>query len=138
MTKHGDLFTVNTLKERVKKLWSKTKAFFVSILVALGLLTALPVGAGDISFGWTNPTLNTDGTVFDPATELAEVRIYCNGATTPTFTSLGALESLSDTVPPGTYTCYATAYDTSGKESGPSNTVTKIVEKAPPNPPILN
>ena len=41
-------------------------------------------------------------------------------------------------VSPGTYTCFATTVDTDGLESMASNTVVKIVENAPPNPPVLN
>lgn len=129
---------MNRLKQKAKAAWVKVKSWWVAILVSLGLLVSIPVGAGPISFSWTNPTQNVDGTTFDPATELAEIRIYCNGDTTPTFVSLGALESLADNVPPGTYTCYATAVNNDGAESGPSNSVTKVVERAPPNPPVLN
>ena len=127
-----------TFKTKVQSMWARIRAAFISVLVALGLMVAIPAGAGPINFSWTNPTQNVDGTVFDPATELAEIRLYCNGDTTPTFISVGPVTSFGSDVPPGTYTCYATAFSVYGQESGPSNTVVKVVERAPPNPPVLN
>lgn len=126
------------MKDYLKRAWNKTKAWVYALLVALGLIVAVPVGAGAMNFSWTNPTQNVDATPFDPATELAEIRIYCNGDTTPTFVSVGDAVSLEVIVEPGTYVCYATAFSIYGQESGPSGEVTKVVERAPPNPPVLN
>ena len=125
-------------RTKARKAWTRTKAWVYGILVALGLVVAMPTVAGPISFSWTNATTRTDGTVFDPATEQAEIRLYCNGDASPTFTSPGDANVLDAIVAPGTYTCYATTVDTDGVESMASNTVVKVVEKAPPNPPVLN
>lgn len=123
--------------KKLKKIWHKIKAWFISILVGIGLISA-PILASTIGFEWTNATTRVDGSAFDPATEQAEIRIYCNGDTTPTFVSDGAATALNEIVLPGTYTCYATTLDTSGQESGPSAEVTKVVAPALPNPPVLN
>ena len=121
----------------MKKLWNRFKVWVYGLLIAIGLITVPMVMAGPIGFTWTNPTQNTDGTLFDAATEQAEIRIYCNGDATPTFVSLGAATALNEITSPGTYTCFATAVNVEGTESGPSNTVTKVVLSAPPNPPVL-
>jgi len=123
-------------KCKTKRAWNRFKAWFYGILVALGLVVALPTVAGPISFSWTNATQRTDGSVFDAATEQAEIRLYCNGDLA--FTSPGDANVLDAIVAPGTYKCYATTVDTDGVESMASNTVVKVVEKAPPNPPVLN
>ena len=125
------------MKKRLKKAWEKIKAWFLAVLVGLGLVSA-PLLAGQIGFTWQNASTRVDGTPFDPATEQAEIRIYCNGDTSPTFTSTGAAEALSAITVPGTYTCHATTVDTDGQESAPSASVTKTVLRALPNPPVLN
>jgi len=127
-----------TIKSKVKSTWNRFKGWMLSILVALGLIVAIPTEAGPISFTWTNPVQNTDGTAFDAATELAEIRLYCNGDTVPTFVSLGSANALDAITAPGTYVCYATAVNIEGTESAPSNTATKAVLSAPPNPPVLD
>ena len=127
-----------TIKLKTKAAWTRMKSWALAILVALGLVVALPIEAGPISFTWTNPVQNTDGTPFDPATELAEIRLYCNGDLTPTFVSPGSANALDAITAPGTYVCYATAVNIEGTESAPSNTATKVVLSAPPNPPVLD
>ena len=123
---------------KVKLKLAQAKAWLIALLVSIGLLALPVVVAGPIGFTWTNPTLNVDGTVYNPATDQLEIRIYCNGDTTPTFVSSGVAEAFSTEVPPGTYTCYATAVNVDNVESGPSNTVTKVVEMPAPEPPVLN
>ncbi len=125
-------------KRKVIRVWNRFKAWIYGILVALGLVVAVPIQAGPIHIEWTNAITRTDGSVFDPATEQAEIRIYCNGDISPTFTSLGDANVLDEITAPGTYDCYGTTVDTDGVESMASNRVIKIVEKAPPNPPLLN
>ena len=127
-----------TIKSKLKSTWNRFKGWMLSILVALGLIVAIPTEAGPISFTWTNPVQNTDGTAFDAATELAEIRLYCNGDTVPTFVSPGSANALDAITAPGTYVCYATAVNIEGTESAPSNTATKVVLSAPPNPPVLD
>ena len=125
------------MRQWFKTLWVKTRAWFVALLVAVGLMT-LPAMAGPISFSWTNATENVDGTPFDAATEQMEVRIYCNGDPSPYFVAPGAQASLEVITTPGTYTCFARTVNMDNIESADSNTVTKIVLAAAPNPPVLN
>jgi hypothetical protein len=115
---------------------NKAKKWWLAVLLALGF-AVIPAGAGTISFTWTNATQNEDGTVFDPATEQMEVRIYCNGDTTPTFVSPGASAALDVITTPGTYTCVARTVNMEGTESADSNEATKVVLRSAPLPPVL-
>lgn len=129
---------MKSIKAWFRKTWAKIKKWVYGILAALGLVVAMPTVAGPISFSWINATQRIDGSVFDPGTEQAEIRLYCNGDIAPTFTSPGDANVLDAIVAPGIYTCYATTVDTNGVESMASNTVVKVVEAAPANPPVLN
>jgi hypothetical protein len=124
------------MKDWMKKQWNKAKKWWLAVLLALGF-AVIPAGAGTISFTWTNATQNEDGTVFDPATEQMEVRIYCNGDTTPTFVSPGASAALDVITTPGTYTCVARTVNMEGTESADSNEATKVVLRSAPLPPVL-
>ena len=124
------------MKDWIKKHWNKAKKWWLAVLLALGF-AVIPAGAGTISFTWTNATQNEDGTVFDPATEQMEVRIYCNGDTTPTFVSPGASAALDVITTPGTYTCVARTVNMEGTESADSNEATKVVLRSAPLPPVL-
>jgi len=127
------------LKLKLTEWWVRLKKLIVGILIAIGLIAGPILFAGELNLSWTNPVERIDGTVFDAATEQAAIKIYCNGDVPPnhTFISAGDATSLSEIVPPGDYECYATAVDTDGQESFASNTITKTVEKALPNPPVL-
>ena len=124
------------MKIWMKKQWNKAKKWWLAVLLALGF-AVIPAGAGTISFTWTNATQNEDGTVFDAAAEQMEVRIYCNGDTTPTFVSPGASAALDVITTPGTYTCVARAVNMEGTESADSNEATKVVLRSAPLPPVL-
>lgn len=124
------------MKDWIKKQWNKAKKWWLAMLLALGF-AVIPAGAGTISFTWTNATQNEDGTVFDPATEQMEVRIYCNGDTTPTFVSPGDSAALDVITTPGTYTCVARTVNMEGTESADSNEATKVVLRSAPLPPVL-
>ena len=127
----------NTIKVKTKSAYNRFKGWVLALLVSLGLV-AIPVLAAPISFSWTNATQNEDGTAFDAATEQLEVRIYCNGDTTPTFVSSGSANALDAITLPGTYTCFARTVNLEGTESADSNTVTKVVLSSAPLPPVLN
>ena len=127
----------NTIKVKTKNAYNRFKGWVLALLISLGLV-AIPAMAGPISFTWTNPTQNEDGTAFDAATELLEIRIYCNGDPAPYFVSPGAAVSLDVITTPGTYVCFARAVNLEGTESQNSGTVTKVVLSSPPNPPILD
>jgi len=125
------------LKKFLQRLWNKIRKFVVAVLVAIGLISGPILFAGTLDLEWINATQRIDGTPFDAATEQAAIRIYCNGDTAPTFTVAGAATSLSEIVPAGEWVCYGTTVDMEGLESFASNTITKTVDKALPQPPVL-
>ena len=140
------------MKNWMKKSWQKMKAWVYALLVAIGIVSGGLALAVPVGYSWTNPTQNTDGSPFDAATEQAEVRLYCGVdpvAFVPETPSAVQSESTTAVSPgdatdlvvdllPGTHVCFATVFDIYGYESGPSGTVTKIVERFPPSPPVLN
>jgi len=126
---------MNRIRDWFRNAWLKFKAWFVAILVVLGLV-ASPLLAAPKDFSWTNPTERMDGSVYDVATEQAEVRIYCDGSLA--FTSPGAANTFTGDLNFGSHTCYATSVDIFGQESDASNSVTFVVTPARPNPPILS
>lgn len=129
--------TIARIKKKTAALFNRFRAWLLAFLIAIGLI-ALPVLAGTIQFTWTNAIERADGTPFDAATEQAEIRLYCNGDTSPTFISPGAATATAEIiVAAGEYTCYATTVDMDGQESDPSNIVTKTVLAAIPAPPTL-
>jgi len=128
---------LSRILSRLASFWARLKKFIIGFLIAIGLIAGPILYAGSLNLEWTNAVERIDGTVFDAATEQAGIRIYCNGDTTPTFVSAGDSTSLSEIVPPGDYECYATTVDMDGLESFASNTITKTVDNALPNPPIL-
>ena len=128
---------LSRIKARLALLWARFKKLVVAFLIAIGLISVPIVLAGTLDLSWTNAVERIDGTAFDATTEQFGIKIYCNGDTDPTFVSAGASTSLSEIVPPGDYECYATTVDIDGLESFASNTITKTVERALPNPPIL-
>lgn len=138
------------IKLAIANAWRRFRVWGVSILVALGLVTVAL--AGTKYFAWTNPTQNTDGSVFNPATDQAETRIYCGisptafvaetptspQTETPKVVSPGNSESVSVEFLPGSYSCFATVVNVDGYESAPSNVTTFTIEPKIPNPPVLN
>ena len=126
------------MKNWFKRTWARFKAWFVSILVAIGLAAAPLAMSAPKDFSWSNAAQRVDGSAFDPATEQAEVRIYCDGDTAPTFVSPGASNTFTGEFAFGSHTCHATTVDQYGLESDPSNSVTFVVTPARPNPPVLN
>lgn len=128
---------IDRLKKFFRKLWLKIKKLWMAFLIFLGIIAAPILFAGTLNLAWTNATQRIDGTPFDAATEQAAIRIYCNDVPTPMFVTAGDITSLTEIVPAGDYTCYATTVDNDGLESFASNTVTKTVDKALPSPPVL-
>lgn len=126
------------LKERLKRAARKFRAWLIAALIAVGLIAPPLLLAGTKEFTWTNPTERHDGSAFDPATELAETRIYCNGDRSPTFVVPGPADTFTANLPAGSHVCYATAVDNDGLESDASNSVTFTILPARPKPPILN
>jgi hypothetical protein len=141
------------MKAWFKKQWLRFRRWIVAVGVTLGLITAPIVMAVAKDFSWTNPTQRVDGTVYDPATEQAEIRIYCDidfpafnpqtaGASSsdvPVGVSPGASTTLTvDGLAFGNHECGATSVDIYGEESFMSGLVTFVVTPAKPEPPVLN
>lgn len=139
------------VRARLSSAWQRVRGWFIGVLIALGVIAGAAFAATQ-SFNWTNPTQNVDGSAFDPATELAEVRIYCNlsptaftpespGVTsphTPALVSPGDLTTAARDFAAGDYTCFATAFSIYGYESAPSNTVTfTVTPTVAPEAPVL-
>jgi len=122
-------------KNRINAALKKIRYWFLAVLASLGIIVgayAVPQG-----FTWTNPTTNTDGSIFDPATDLLETRFYCDGDVIPTFVEPGNVETAIGNFAPGDHSCYATTVNLGGVESDPSNTSTFTVTWPKPNPPVL-
>ena len=122
-------------KTKVSTMWNRFKVLVYGILVALGLVVAIQADAVQVDFTYTRATQYDDGTSM-PLAEIQSTQLYCNGAIV--VTELGADESFNPDMDPGDYTCFATHTDIFGRESNPSNEVTKQVLPGLPNPPVLN
>ena len=102
------------------------------------MIMSLAVSATTLS--WEPPTTRVDGQPLDPATELDEYRLYCDGldaVAIPSATSNGEYEITKDQLFPGygEYDCGLTAVDTEGLESAMSNMVVIPWEKTAPSAP---
>ena len=129
---------MNWIKAKLYNGWLRLKKWAIAILVALGIIVAvpiLPVEAVMVEFTYTRATEYTDATPM-PLAEIANTNLYCNGALV--VSEPGADEAFNPDMVPGVYDCYATHIDIYGRESGMSNTVQKTVLPGLPNPPVLN
>jgi len=122
-------------KRKVIRAWNRFKAWGYAILVALGLVVAIPTQAIEMTVTYTRATEYMDGTPM-PLSDIQESRLYCDGVLVST--ELGADQDWNPNMAAGTYQCYGTHVDILGRESGRSNTVTKTVIPGLPNPPILD
>ena len=125
---------MNRFKMKMRKAWNKTKLWFLALLASVGIFVgayAVPQG-----FTWSNPTTFTDGSPLD-VSEIAEIRFYCDGDTTPTLTATGGDSSVTGDFGFGDHSCYATTFDVYGGESLPSNTVNFTIDRPRPNPPVI-
>ena len=114
----------------------------LSIIAVIYLLWSLVfcygiVHGADITLSWDAPTTNVDGT---PLTDLAGYKIY-HGIVSGVYDSPTDVHNVTtitlQNFCEGTHYFVATAYDTSGNESGYSNEVNKVIKIAPTNPSSL-
>ena len=131
------------MRDWFKKKWLRFKKWTIGILIALGLIAVPIIGMGGVKdFSWTNPTQNTDDSVFNPATDQRETRLYCtdtsDGSQVPVIVVPGAANAHTEGFPTGEYQCYGTVVSNEGAESFPSNTVTFTIDPLIPKPPVLN
>jgi putative Ig domain-containing protein len=92
-------------------------------------ISVVSTAAGSIMLSWDPPTQRDDGT---PLTDLAGYRLYWGTALGhyPNLASIpnpGVATYVVDELPSGTYYVVATAYDSSGIESGYSNAVAETI-----------
>jgi hypothetical protein len=93
-------------------------------------ITVQAIATGSATLSWTPPTQNTDGS---PLTDLAGFKIkwgtsqgsYPNSVT---INNPGITTYIVENLAPNTYFFVATAFDTSGNESGNSNAASKTVQ----------
>lgn len=147
------------MRSWLKERWARFKAWIIGLLATIGIVAIPIVTTAAVSFGWTLPTQNTDGSALDLA-QIVETRIYCD-VDPATFTPQNQTDPASHT-PDGVYPapsmtgdlnltfgrhdCFATvlaqytdAFGNSGfMESDPSNIATKIVAPPKPQPPVWN
>ena len=122
----------------LKRTWLKFKAWFVAMLILIGLITIPPLYSAPRDLSWTNPTERVDTTPFDAATEQLETRIYCDGDISPTLVVPGDATSATLDFSVGSHSCEASVVDTDNQESDRSNQVTFDILPARPNPPVLS
>lgn len=115
----------------MRRLWY---LFLLLPSMVFGALPFLP------HFSWQPPTEYVSGDPLDPATDLAEYRLYCDGDTTPIqvvqapATELVVPKGVFD---PGTHTCHLTAVDIALQESDASNSVNFTVAADRPKAPVV-
>jgi hypothetical protein len=103
--------------------------FFPIIAAALlFIFSSIPAFAGSVTLSWNPSARNTDGTHI---TDLAGFKIYY-GTSSGNYTQVvnaGYVTTYTvNNLNSGTYYFVATAYDTSGNESGYSNQVSKTIQ----------
>jgi len=109
-------------------------------IISVMVLMLVSLAATATTLSWEPPTTRIGGQPLDPAEELAEYRLYCDGldvVAIPAATSNGEYEVPKTDIFPGygAYDCALTAVDTDGLESAMSNMVVIPWEKTAPNAP---
>ena len=88
-------------------------------------------------FQWEGPTEFVSGAPLDPAKDLSEFRLYCDGSaeSTEALPNEGnAWEAPVGFFSEGEHTCQMTAVSLNGEESEPSNSQTFVIGKDRPRP----
>jgi hypothetical protein len=106
----------------------KRRIFSLCLLIIVIFLNAPVVTAGRATLSWNRPTKNTDGTRL---TNLAGYKIYY-GTSPGNYSEIidvgkATTHTIADLTDGFTYYFVATAYNTSGYESGYSNEVSKTI-----------
>jgi hypothetical protein len=88
------------------------------------------IATGSATLSWTPPTQNTDGS---PLTDLAGYKLRWgtslgNYPSVVTINNPGITTYVVENLTPNTYYFVATAFDTSGNESSPSNAASKTIQ----------
>ncbi len=128
------------LKTKLHNAWLHLKKWGIAVLATLGIIVGGVIYAQPVTWSWTNATQREDGSIFDPATELAETQLYCDGDDVNSVAATaGADTAVIVEQAIGRHDCYAVHVDIYGLTSARSAVKTKIVIPAsPPGPPILD
>jgi hypothetical protein len=126
---YGKYHLQNEYKLGQRLLRRKGTIYFCIIAsVLFFIFGSIPAFAGSATLSWNPPTTNTDGTHL---TDLAGFKIYY-GTSSGNYTQVvnaGYVTTYTvNNLNSGTYYFVATAYDTSGNESGYSNQVSKTIQ----------
>ena len=116
-----------------------------ALFLLLLLIPGLALAQHTFTFTWTDPTQRTDGSAFDPGTELKSYRLRCEGAeNAERIADRSATSQVSgntrryvwsDAVgTSGMYDCKMTALDTGDRESPWSN-IASVPKFAAPSAP---
>ena len=119
-----------------------------AILITLLLLPGIALAQHTFTFSWTDPTQRTDGSTFNPGTDLKSYRLNCTGPQTiETVVTRANTTSVTGNqrryvwsnaaTASGTYSCRMRAIDTGDRESGWSNTASVAKFAAPSAPTNL-
>ena len=122
------------IKEGVKDIGRKIKKWWISLLVAIGLIATPILYAEVVDFTYTRAVERVDGSPL-VLEDIAFTRLYCDGSLI--VEEAGADLGFNPELGLGSHSCYATHVDTDGQESDPSNTVIKVVNPARPGAPVL-
>lgn len=127
--------------------WIRLRKWVVSLLIAIGVITAPFVFADDNSLSWNNATTYEDGSTIAPGDIAGTNVYYASGAIgDPDITDLAAYSLLTQVAPDvesyvdvnrtnGLH-CYYVAHETvNGVESQPSNIACKTVDIRVPGAP---
>ena len=98
------------------------------------------VMAEEYTVTWTNPTAYDDGSPLDPANDMQSVELFCDGATSPSYTVTGPFAATTDYtmtgLSPGDHNCYGVVVDIAGARSIDSAMIMFNVPPRRPNPII--
>ena len=125
-------------KGGLKGIWFRLLLVAIFFVISSGMTNA--THAAQVTLTWDPPTTNTDGTTL---TDLAGYKVHYGTASGNYTTVIDAANVTSYTVTSlatnVTYYFAATAYDTSGDESGYSNEVLKtIADTSDTTPPVIS
>jgi hypothetical protein len=106
--------------------------------VVLALICAPALAQGTATLTWELPDQYTNGDPLNPETDLAEIRVYANGALLATTEGTDT-QFVTDELSPGTYDFTVTAVAVNGIESAMSNSASKVIPdmRVPESPNLL-
>lgn len=125
----------NRAKRKVRTTWNRFKVWAYGVLVALGLVVAVPLQAVTVEFTYTRSSVFMDGTPM-PLSAIKETRLYCDDVLVAS--EPGADQNFNPDMTPGTYSCYAVHVDNFNREGERSNITEKVVLPTLLGAPILD